>query len=403
MRRFLPKYIDWRSREMLLLIMAIAMPLSFATWRGLLNNFAVELAEFDGKDMGLLQSLREVPGFLSFAVVFAMILMRQQPLTLLTLLLLGFGTALTGLLPSFWGLMFTTFIMSIGFHYFETLHQSLTLQWIDKDRAPLVFGRIISLRSITSAIAFGAIYLALELGGVAYAWIYVLFGGVTIAIAVYCWSAYPEFKASVEQRKTIVLRRRYWLWYALVFMSGARRQIFVVFAVFLMVEKFGFSASEMSLLFLVNMWATFYMAPKIGRFIQRFGERRGLILEYGGLLVVFTGYAFATEAWMGVALYLLDHVFFAMAIAIKTYFQKIADPRDIASSSGVSFTISHIVAVVIPAAFGFLWLISPAYVFLAGTAMAGVSLVLAMMVPRDPTPEHVALVSFGKYAPAGAK
>ena len=403
MRRFLPKYIDWRSREMLLLIMAIAMPLSFATWRGLLNNFAVELAEFDGKDMGLLQSLREVPGFLSFAVVFAMILMRQQPLTLLTLLLLGFGTALTGLLPSFWGLMFTTFIMSIGFHYFETLHQSLTLQWIDKDRAPLVFGRIISLRSITSAIAFGAIYIALELGGVAYAWIYVLFGGVTIAIAVYCWSAYPEFKASVEQRKTIVLRRRYWLWYALVFMSGARRQIFVVFAVFLMVEKFGFSASEMSLLFLVNMWATFYMAPKIGRFIQRFGERRGLILEYVGLLVVFTGYAFATEAWMGVALYLLDHVFFAMAIAIKTYFQKIADPRDIASSSGVSFTISHIVAVVIPAAFGFLWLISPAYVFLAGTAMAGVSLVLAMMVPRDPTPEHVALVSFGKYAPAGAK
>ena len=403
MRRFLPKYIDWRSREMLLLIMAIAMPLSFATWRGLLNNFAVELAEFDGKDMGLLQSLREVPGFLSFAVVFAMILMRQQPLTLLTLLLLGFGTALTGLLPSFWGLMFTTFIMSIGFHYFETLHQSLTLQWIDKDRAPLVFGRIISLRSITSAIAFGAIYLALELGGVAYAWLYVLFGGATIAIGVYCWSAYPEFKASVEQRKTIVFRRRYWLWYALVFMSGARRQIFVVFAVFLMVEKFGFSASEMSLLFLVNMWATFYMAPKIGRFIQRFGERRGLILEYVGLLVVFTGYAFATEAWMGVALYLLDHVFFAMAIAIKTYFQKIADPRDIASSSGVSFTISHIVAVVIPAAFGFLWLISPAYVFLAGTAMAGVSLVLAMMVPRDPTPEHVALVSFGKYAPAGAK
>ncbi len=403
MRRFLPKYIDWRSREMLLLIMAIAMPLSFATWRGLLNNFAVELAEFDGKDMGLLQSLREVPGFLSFAVVFAMILMRQQPLTLLALLLLGLGTALTGLLPSFWGLMFTTFIMSIGFHYFETLHQSLTLQWIDKDRAPLVFGRIISLRSITSAIAFGAIYLALELGGVAYAWLYVLFGGATIAIAVYCWSAYPEFKESAEQRKTIVLRRRYWLWYALVFMSGARRQIFVVFAVFLMVEKFGFSASEMSLLFLVNMWATFYMAPKIGRFIQRFGERRGLILEYVGLLVVFTGYAFATEAWVGVALYLLDHVFFAMSIAIKTYFQKIADPRDIASSSGVSFTISHIVAVVIPAAFGFLWLISPAYVFLAGTAMAGVSLVLAMMVPRDPTPGHVALVSFGKYAPAGAK
>ncbi len=109
-----------------------------------------------------------------------------------------------------------------------------------------------------------------------------------------------------------------------------------------------------------------------------------LIIEYTGLIFVFSGYAFASEAWMGVALYILDHVFFAMAIAIKTYFQKIADPADIASSSGVSFTISHIVAIVIPAVFGIIWLTAPAYVFLAGAGMAMISLILAMMVPRDP-------------------
>ncbi len=407
MRRFLPtniaRGIDWRSPETLLLLMAIAMPLSFAAWRGLLNNFAVEVVNFDGKDMGFLQSLREVPGFLSFGVVFVMLFMRQQPLALLSLLFLGLGVAMTGILPSYWGLMFTTFIMSVGFHYFETTHQSLTLQWIDKDRAPLVFGRIVSARSITSAIAFGLIFLALETTDVQYHWLFMVAGGLTIAIAFYCWQAYPEFKAAAEQRRTIVFRSRYWLWYALTFMSGARRQIFVVFAVFLMVEKFGFSASEMSLLFLVNMAATFYMAPKIGRFIQRFGERRSLILEYTGLLAVFTGYAFASEAWQGITLYLLDHVFFAMSFAIKTYFQKIADAEDIASSTGVSFTLSHIAAVFIPAAFGFLWLVSPAYVFLAGTAMAGVSLALAFLVPRHPTPDNVALVAFGKPAPVGAE
>ena len=389
---------QWRSPETLLMLMAIGMPLSFATWTGLLNNYAIEMINFDGREMGFLQSFREVPGFLSFAVVFAMLFMRQQPLTLLALLLLGAGTALTGFFPSFWGLMITTFIMSTGFHYFETLHQSLTLQWIDKHRAPVVFGRIISLRSIASAIAFGLIYLALELGGFAYILVYLLGGCLTIAIAFFCWLAYPGFTSKAEQHKNIVLRSRYWLWYALVFMSGARRQIFVVFALFLMVQKFGFSASDMSLLFLVNMGATFYIAPKIGRFIQRFGERRSLIIEYVGLVLIFTGYAFASEAWMGIALYLLDHVFFAMAIAIKTYFQKIADPEDIASSSGVSFTISHIAAVFIPAAFGFLWLYSPAYVFIAGAGMAGVSLLLAMMVPRHPTSENVALVKFRKYA-----
>lgn len=403
MRKLLTEGVAWRSPEALLILMAIAMPLSFSTWQALLNNFAVDHAGFDGVKIGFLQSWREVPGFLSFTVVFVMLFVRQQRLTIVSLVLLGLGTAITGLFPSFWGLMMTTMVMSLGFHYFESLHQSLTLQWVSKERAPEVLGRIVSARSFAALISFGLIYLALDLGGFELKWVYLVGGGVSVAIALFCLTAYPEVKTETEQRRTIVLRSRYWLWYALVFMSGARRQIFVVFAGFLMVQKFGFSAAQMSLMFLANMAATIYLAPKIGRMISRFGERRALIIEYTGLVCVFTGYAFASEAWMGVTLYIADHIFFAMAIAIKTYFQKIADPADIASSSGVSFTISHIVAIVIPAGFGFLWLYSSASVFLAGAAMAGLSLVLAMMVPRHPGPENVALVGFARPQPAGAE
>jgi predicted MFS family arabinose efflux permease len=402
-KKFLPKDFQWKSPETLLILMAVAMPLSFSTWQALLNNFAVELANFDGIEIGFLQSLREIPGFLSFTVVFVMLFIRQQPLTVLSLLLLGLGTALTGFFPSFWGLMLTTFIMSTGFHYFESLHQSLTLQWIAKDRAPEMLGQIVSARSVAALISFALIYLALDLGGIDLKWIYLIGGLVSVLIAVICWTSFPEFKAETEQRRTIVLRSRYWLWYALVFMSGARRQIFVVFAGFLMVQKFGFSAAQVSLMFLANMAATIYLAPKIGRMIHRFGERRALIIEYTGLILVFCGYAFASEAWMGVVLYILDHIFFAMAIAIKTYFQKIADHEDIASSSGVSFTISHIVAVVIPAAFGFLWMQSSVYVFMAGAGMAGVSLILAFLVPRHPSADNVALINFGKPVPASAE
>ena len=201
----------------------------------------------------------------------------------------------------------------------------------------------------------------------------------------------------------MILRRRYWLYYALIFLSGARRQIFIVFAGFLLVQKFGFDVGTITALFLVNALANVFFAPAIGRLIGRIGERKALIIEYIGLIGVFATYAFVENAFLAGTLYVVDHLFFAMAIAIKTYFQKIADPRDIAATAGVGFTINHIAAVVIPAAFGFLWLISPAYVFLSGTAMAGVSLLLAMMVPREPTPGHVALVSFGKYAPTHVK
>lgn len=381
-----------KSREVFLVLTAIAMPISFSTWQALFNNFAHDIANLQGDGVGFIQSFREVPGFLSFTVIMLLVWFREQRFTVASLAILGIGTMITGFYPSFWGLMMTTFVMSVGFHYFESLHQSLTLQWIDKKSAPEVMGKIVSARSFAALISFGIVYLMLDAAGFDLKWVYLIGGGVTLAIALYAWFGFPEFKATVEQSKQIVIRKRYWLWYALVFMSGARRQIFVVFAGFLMVQKFGFSAGEMSLMFLANMAMTIYFAPKIGRLIGRIGERRMLIIEYTGLVAVFTGYAFASEAWMGVTLYIIDHVFFAMAIAIKTYFQKIADPADIASSSGVSFTISHIVAIVIPAAFGFLWLTSPAYVFLSGTAMAAVSLVLAFMVPRDPEPGNESLI-----------
>ena len=145
----------------------------------------------------------------------------------------------------------------------------------------------------------------------------------------------------------LFLRRRYWLYYALTFFSGARRQIFVVFAGFMMVEKFGYSVSQIALLYLINHVFNYLFAERIGALIGRIGERRALIIEYVGLIVVFTGYAFVNEATLAAVLYVIDHLFFALAIAMSTYLQKIGDPEDMAGTAGVSFTINHIAAVVI--------------------------------------------------------
>ena len=393
----------WRTPETLLILLAIAMPLSFSTWMALINNFALENAGFDGIKIGILQSWREIPGFLSFTVIFVLLLIREQRLMLIALIVLGIGTLITGYMPTFWGLMITTMIMSTGFHYYEALHQSLCLQWLPKDQAPQILGRIVSARSFAALVSFGLIYLAVDMAQLPLKWVYTIGGCATIAIGIFCWVSFPEMRAKSEQSKKIVLRKKYWLWYGLAFLSGSRRQIFMVFSGFLMVEKFGFSVANMSLMFLANQVATVYLAPKIGKFIGRVGERRALIIEYVGLIFVFTAYAFASVAWFAVILYILDHVLFALAIAIKTYFQKIAKPEDIASSSGVSFTISHIVAVVIPAAFGFVWVISPSYVFLAAAGIAMLSLVLALMVPRHPTIDNVATINYPKAVPAGAE
>ena len=376
----------WRNPITLLVLMSVAMPLAFNTWSALLNNFAVEQAAFTGVEIGILQSLREVPGFLSFTVIFVLLILKEQTFAVLSLALLGLGVAMTGFFPSEYGLYFTTVLMSIGFHYFEALKQSLSLQWLSKDEAPQVLGRLIAVGSVTSLIVYGVLWVLLEVFAVSFMWNLALAGGLCCLLALLMWLNFPHFPSKTAQHKTLVLRRRYWLYYLLTFLSGARRQIFVVFAGFLMVEKFGYSASQVTLLFLINYAFNWFFAERIGALIHRIGERRALTLEYIGLIFVFVAYGLVDNATLAAALYVIDHMFFAMAIAISTYFQKIADPKDMASTAGVSFTISHIAAIVIPAALGLVWMWSHALVFFIGAGFAALSLLASQLIPFDPGP-----------------
>ncbi len=380
----------WRRPVALLFLMALAMPIAFNTWSALLNNFVIEVADFDGSDIGLLHTVREIPGFLAVGVIAIIIFVREQVLGLVSLILLGVATAVTAWFPSMGGILTITMLSSIGFHYYETVNQSLQLQWLKIEDAPRMIGWLMAAGSAATLVAYLAIMALWDTLSLSYNVVYMIGGGVTVIIAVFAMIAYPQFEAPHPQIKKMVLRRRYWLYYALQFMSGARRQIFVVFAGFMMVERFGFDVHEITMLYLINLVANMIFAPLMGRAVGYFGERRALGFEYIGLIIVFLSYGGVYYLGWGVVvaavLYVLDHMFFALALALKTYFQKIADPRDIAPTAAVAFTINHIAAVFLPVLLGLLWLVSPAAVFFLAAGMAAVSLMLAMLIPRHPAP-----------------
>ena len=374
--------------------MSIAMPIAFNAWSAMLNNFVVEKAAFTGVEIGILQSLREVPGFLSFTLIFVLLVIKEQTFAVFSLALLGLGVCLTGFFPTVYGLYFTTVLMSIGFHYFEAVKQSLSLQWLSKEEAPIILGKLLAVGSLTSLIVYGCLWTLLEFFQLPY-WInFAIAGGICIFLALVMYIFYPAFPSKVEQNQNLVLRKRYWLYYLLTFLSGARRQIFVVFAAFLMVEKFGYSASQVTLLFLVNYAFNYLFAEKIGSLIGKFGERRALTFEYIGLIIVFIAYGLVENATVAAFLYILDHMFFALAIAITTYFQKIADPKDMASNAGVSFTINHIAAIVVPALLGLVWMWSHSLVFYIGAIFALLSLIAAQFIPKSPSPDNETRIAF---------
>lgn len=372
--------IHFKNNKMYLYLMVLTTcsTAGLNVWRTLFDNFAVHIVNLDGSHIGILQSVREIPGFLALLVVYVLLVVKEHRLSAISVLVLGAGIALTGIFPTFYGLIFTTLIMSFGFHYFETTNQSLTLQYFDKNTSPVVFGRLRSIAAASNIVSGIAIFVLAPF--LDYEDLYLLFGVIIISASIWALNRNPVDTKLVPQRKKMIFKGRYWLYYALTFMAGARRQIFIAFAVFLLVKKFSYTVPEVAALFLLNNVVNYFLSPFIGRCIVRYGERRVLSVEYGFLIIIFIAYGLVDSKILAGVLYVADHVFFNFSIAIRTFFQKISDPRDIAPSMAVGFTINHIAAVFLPALGGLLWMLDYRLVFFSGALLSFFSLILVQMI-----------------------
>jgi hypothetical protein len=362
-----------------LVVLTISSTVGLQTWTTLFNNFAVDVAGLNGNHVGMIQSIREIPGFLALLAVYVLLVIREHRLSAISILILGAGLAATGFFPTYAGIAITTLISSFGFHYYETTNMSLTLQYFKKDESPWVFGKLTSLAAATS-IGIGLLIWGMT-SFLDFTLIYLIVG-VLIASAG-LWALLTRDPSDVNiipQRKQMVLRKKYWLFYFLTFMAGARRQVFIAFSVLLLVQKFQYTVQEVTILFIINNTINYFLSPLVGKSIIRFGERKVLSLEYFSVIFLFTAYATTDSKLLVAFIYILDQIFFTFAIAIRTYFQKVGDPQDIAPSMAMGFTINHLAAVFLPAIGGMLWIIDYRIPFFAGAAMGVVSLLAVQKI-----------------------
>ncbi len=361
-------------------MLTVASVIGLEGWRILFNNFAVDIVHLDGNYVGFIQSVREIPGFLAFLAIYVMLILKEHKLSAFSIFCLGLGVALTGFFPSFAGLLFTTLLMSFGFHYYETTNQSLSLQYFDKNTSPWIIGKLRSYNGISSVLI--AILLFLISGLMSFKQMYLIIGSIVMIIGIWGLIQDPTNKDIIPQKKKMVFKRRYWLFYILTFLSGARRQIFVVFAIFLLVKKFHFSIQEITVLFIINNSINFILSPLIGKAIIKFGERRILSIEYSSAIFIFLTYSYVESKYLVAILYVLDSIFYNFVFAIRTFFQKISKPEDIAPSMAVGFTINHIAAVVIPFLGGLLWVVDYHIPFIIGSFLGLCSLLFVQKIGK---------------------
>jgi MFS family permease len=367
--------------------------LGFNVWNALFNNFAVEEIGISATQIGLTQSLRELPGLLGFLLGFLAIWFSEMRIMGLSVLLLGLGLVTTGWANGLGSLILGAMITSIGFHWFYPSSNSVVLMGVGTEEAPEVLGRLRSVAAFAAVLGTLIIWLFVEgaqIGPVSIAaWGYrntfYVVGGVVIVGSFFALRN-GRRRGELLQRRKVIFRRDYWLYYLLTFMMGSRRHIFSTFAIFMLVQIYGISVRETALLFLANSIVSTLLLPQLGKLVARFGERRVLSFNFVGLIVVFLGYAWVPNLPVLYTLFVLDNIFFGFNLALESYFQKIARSREeITSNVSMAQTINHVSALVVPILGGILWeQIAPSATFMAGVGIAIISLVLVQFIRTQP-------------------
>jgi predicted MFS family arabinose efflux permease len=340
------------TRDLRLLAFTIfCVSFGFGSYFSTFNNFAVEALNLQPSQLGILESLREVPGFLMFLVAALTMRVAEPILATIALGLLAVGLGAYYAVDSVPTLLLYSLVWSIGLHAWMPLSPSMALSLADERSK----GR--RLGQLGAVGAFGTIcgMVLVFLGGkyIGYRNIFVLAGVIVAAGAV----SVSMIRRDIGQKEKprMVFKRRYSLYYALVFLEGCRKQVFITFAIFALVRNYHTPLQIVAGLMIANNLMNIFLAPKVGRLIDRIGERKVLAFCYAALIPVFLGYAFIKHPPILYSLYFLDNLFFLGSIGLTTYLHKIAEPEDVMPSLAMGVSVNHLAAVIVPITGGFLW------------------------------------------------
>lgn len=352
----------------------------FAVYNGLFQNFFREILHGGPGQLGVLESLREVPGLLTAFTAGTLALVSETRIGSLALLISAGGIAATGLAPSYWPLVAITVFWSVGMHLWFALSPAITLSLAEGKEGGRHLGRMAGIGAV-AVLAALAVTRVLK-PYLSYRVLFLGAGGLIFTAGL--MASFISRRERKHDAPRLLLRREYGLYYWLTFLEGCRRQIFGTFAPFVLIVVYRTRVETMLTLALINAAVSTLAAPAIGRWIDRLGERRMLMVYYVILFAVFAGYALIPYALALYGLYLLDNLLFAFAIAITTYLNGIVRQGEMTPSLTMGTTMNHVAAVVVPVTGGVLWKAAGDFriPFWIGMAVVILSLDAARRIPR---------------------
>jgi predicted MFS family arabinose efflux permease len=290
--------------------------------------------------------------------------------------------------PDFAWLIVASMVWSQGLHVWMPLPNSMTLALAEPGRAGYRLGQMQAFGALGSAAGLVFALVLVWLGVAEIRPLYLLAGAACILGALACLGIPHQMKAA---RPRLVFRRKYSLYYLLTFLEGWRKQICIAFAGYLLVKVYNTELSTLLLLWLVMQAASWVVAPRVGKWIDRVGERRVLVTYYTVMTIVFSGYAFVESRYFLYGLYVMDNALFAFTMAQTTYVNRIAPPEEHTPTLSMGVAMNHIASVAMPLIGGLLWkYCGYRWTFITGVGAAGLSVLVSLRVPKHHAGEPAA-------------
>lgn len=377
------------SRELILFAMAaLVLGMAFSIVDATFNNFLNNKFELTGFQRSFLEFPRELPGFLVVFVSAALWFFCSRRLSVVAMVLGAVGAVMIGFVSSSYGLMLIwLFIYSMGNHLFMPLASTIGMELAQEGQDGRRLGQINSIRNFAVILGSFSVALGFKYLGFTFQHTFAI-SAVLLAIAAFLlYMMQPE--PVVEKRGFLQLHKEYRLYYMLNVLSGARKQLFITFAPWVLVNVLKQPTQIMATLFTIGGVIGILFQPLLGWAIDKLGERMVLASEAVILVFVCLGYGFAkflfsadTAFLIVCGCFLIDQMIFSVSMARATYMKKIAlQPDHIQPALTAAVTIDHVFSITAALVGGVIWnAFGFQYVFLLGVGIAIINFFTALRV-----------------------
>jgi MFS family permease len=372
-------------------IATILFAFGFAVYGGVFQNFMRDQVRANEFDVGSLESLREIPGFLTALMAGTLAAFAESRIAAVGLAITAVGIGITGAFHAMPPIIAVSIFWSVGFHLYATMQSPITLTLARGKEGGRHLGRMAGLGGLATIAALGVSWIIAQVVGKnSYNTFFVL-GGLSILGAAIAMGSLSHHAAGTK-RQPIVFRREYGLYYLLIFLEGCRRQIFSIFASFSLILVYHVPVQNMLALQFLNAILIAITAPRMGKWIDKVGERTPLMFYAVGLIIVFLGYALIQKIEILYLLFIIDNVLFTFTNGFTMYLNRIVRLGELTPSISMGITVSHVAAVAIPVSGAWLWHHFGNYQipFWVGVVFALVSLVATQYIPKGLPPKREA-------------